>query len=529
MMILPDLHIRSTVHMTLYLGKATPMRRFRMRSTAHPSIMHGRRMALTLLVVVGMLVVNLQPLRAAALGEPDAPDPHPSRENSAALTLFTAGVQLAPLLPGLLGFDKPHTYLLLVQNNHELRATGGFITAVGRITFDRGRITELKIEDSYAIARDDVDHPLAPEPVKRFMGIEILFLRDANWSPDFPTTAQFARSLYTQDAGVQVDGVVSIDLRAVELLVGALAPLEIPGAEVPLTGDNVMQQLVSFWDQPLGSETPEAEADLLLDREDWVLQRKDFIPLVAQSAMARIQSGNFNALALIDAIDAALRERAVQVWLADPQAADPIAKQGWDGRLHPESGADYVALVDTNMGYNKANAVLENELAYRVDWPDGPAVPAQATLAVTYRHPLKVVDERCLPQPDFGTIASYSGQIERCYFGYVRLYVPGGSELVTLEGVDAESISSRPGERGTQVFAGYFSLKPGEEHTVTFTYQLPPTITPENYRLVVQRQAGTSPLPLHLAVEDVVFRTTLVDGRMVWEPATTERPVAGIP
>ncbi|MCC6457369.1 MAG: DUF4012 domain-containing protein [Caldilineaceae bacterium] len=495
-MTLPDLYVRSTRHIHLRLRKT-----------------------LILLIVLGMLGVNLQPLQAAAPGDPDAPDPHPARENAAAVTLFTAGVQLAPLLPGLLGFDEPHTYLLLVQNNHELRATGGFITAVGRITFDRGRITELKIEDSYAIARDDVDHPLAPEPVKRFMGIEILFLRDANWSPDFPTTAQFARSLYTQDAGVQVDGVVSIDLRAVELLVGALAPLEIPGAEEPLTGDNVMQQLVSFWDQPLGSETPEAEEGSLLEREDWVLQRKDFIPLVAQSAMARIQSGNFNALSLIDAVDAALRERAVQVWLADPTAAALIAKQGWDGRLHPEAGADYIALVDTNMGYNKANAVLENDVAYSVAWPHGPTAPAQATLAVTYRHPLQVVDERCLPLPDFGTIASYSGQIERCYFDYVRLYVPGGSKLVALEGVEADTISSRLGERGTQVFAGYFSLKPGEEHTVTFAYTLPPAITPENYQLVVQRQAGAAPLPLEVTVGEKALHTTLVDGRLLWQPA----------
>jgi hypothetical protein len=87
---------------------------------------------------------------------------------------------------------------------------------------------------------------------------------------------------------------------------------------------------------------------------------------------------------------------------------------------------------------------------------------------------------------------------------------------------------SQLGERGTQVFAGYFTMKPGEQHTVTFTYTLPAHITPQKYQLVVQRQSGAAPLPLHLDVDNTTFDTTLVDGRMVWpapaSPAVTAAP-----
>jgi hypothetical protein len=216
----------------------------------------------------------------------------------------------------------------------------------------------------------------------------------------------------------------------------------------------------------------------------------------------------------------------MQVWLADPAAADLMAELGWDGMLRPEAEADFVALVDTNMGYNKVDAVLERNLAHTVIWPDGPTAPAQATVTVTYRHPLNVVDEACSPQTDYGKISSYTGLIQRCYFGYVRLYVPAGSELLTLEGVAADSISSQPGERGTQVFAGYFSLEPGDEHAVTFTYTLPSHITLSNYQLVVQRQSGSGPLPLQIAVDDTAFDLTLVDGQFVW-PANEPSIVVG--
>lgn len=484
---------------------------------------HTSRLILRLLLAFGVILLSASPL----LAEPNAPESLASNKPAPAVQLYTAGVQLAPMLPELLGLHEPQSYLLLLQNNHELRATGGFITAVGRITLDKGRITELVIDDSYDIARHDVDHPLAPQPVKRYMDIEILFLRDINWSPDFPTTARLASSLYAQDAGVQTHGVISVDMRAVELLVGALAPLEIPGSDVILTQDNVMEAIMRFWDRPPTSENnEEVEAESLLARDGWVLQRKDFIPLIAEAAIARLQSGNVNPLMLLEGITAALNERAIQIWLANPAAAKLMAQQGWDGRLAPEAGSDFISLVDMNMGYNKVNAVLERSLSYKVTWPDGPTAPAQATLTATYRHPLDVENPVCVPRTDFSKLASYTDLIERCYFGYVRLYVPDGSQLVAIEGVEKESVVAQPGEAGTEVFGGYFSVKPGEEHTITFTYTLPESITVDNYRLVVQRQSGTGPLPLDIAVDDTAFQLTLVDGRLLWPAQTPSITVA---
>ena len=472
-------------------------------------------MALSLLV--SLMSVSIAPVRA----EPNAPIATTAQRPAPALQLYTAGVQLAPLLPDLLGFTGPKSYLLLLQNNHELRPTGGFITAVGRVTLENGRVSELVINDSYEIARHDVDHPYAPEPVRDYMQIELLFLRDANWSPDFPTTARLASSLYAQDAGVRTDGVISVDLRAVQLLIDALAPLEVPGSDVVLTGENAIEEIMRFWDRPPTNTERDEEAASVVDRDGWLLQRKDFIPLIAEAVNARVQSGDFNPLRVLNGVTSALNERAIQIWLANPEAAALMAQHGWDGGLTPEAEADFVALVDMNMGYNKVNALLARTLAHRVEWPAGPDAPAQATVTVTYRHPANGVDEVCTPSTDFSTIASYTELMERCYFGYVRLFVPGGSELLALEGVQAESVVAQPGERGTMSFGGYFSMQPGTEHIVTFTYTLPAEITLENYQLVMQRQAGTGPLPVTIAVDDTAFEVTLVDGRMEW-PATAD-------
>ena len=97
--------------------------------------------------------------------------------------------------------EGPRTYLVLIQNNHELRATGGFIAAVGRVTVDKGRMTALDFADSYTVYSDKSTYPLAPKPMQQYMHIPLLLMRDANWSPDLPTTAEVARALYAQETG----------------------------------------------------------------------------------------------------------------------------------------------------------------------------------------------------------------------------------------------------------------------------------------------------------------------------------------
>jgi hypothetical protein len=165
------------------------------------------------------------------------------------------------------------------------------------------------------------------------------------------------------------------------------------------------------------------------------------------------------------------------------------------------------------MGYNKVDAVVERALRYTVAWPQDNQ-PALATATITYTHPLTVTDEICTPTPRYDV--TYEDLTERCYFNYIRLYTPLGSKLVAMEGVQPDSVLSQRGEAGTQVFAGYFMLRPGEQHTVTVQYTLPTQLTPANYALIVQRQSGLRPLPLELTVYNQTMTTTLVAGRLTW-------------
>jgi hypothetical protein len=427
------------------------------------------------------------------------------------LSIGAVGARLGPSLPWLLGMDAPRTYLVLVQNNHELRSTGGFIAAVGRVSVEGGRLQGFDFQDSYELYSDTGVYPPAPRPMQEHMRIPLLVMRDANWSPDFPTTAEVARALYAQETGTQVDGVFTIDLNAVKHLIGALGSLEVPGAEEPITGANIEQQVIRFWEQPVGADKTIAEGMNM----EWFGQRKDFIPAIAKAALDKVQGGEADYGALLSAVQGALDDRSIQVWVANPQVQEVMAEARWDGGLHPPQGSDYLAVVDTNMGYNKVDAAMQRSLAYTVTWPDGPQEPAVATVTLSYTHPITTPDPGCDPSPRYGT--TYADMIARCYFNYVRVFAPRGSELITARGIDGETITSRRGERLTEEFSGFFILPPNSSQTVYFTYRLPAGITPEDYRLQIARQSGTGPLPLTLSVDGITETLTLAEGWLDWQ------------
>ena len=353
------------------------------------------------------------------------------------LPLAKDALSLAQAAPALLGADGPRTYLLLAQNNDELRATGGFISGAGHVTIDQGRITDLVLKDSYAVDNWEQPHPEPPAALRKYMAADLWVLRDTNWSPDFPTSADVARALYAQDQGVITDGAIALDLEAVRALVGAVGPLQVPGVAEPVTGDNALQWMKAAWQSPTGAT---AGPDAGGGGDAWWSKRKDFMGELVKAALSKVQGGGgLDAVALGRALYGSLGARHLQVAVDDPTVSAVLAQRGWDGGLRPPDASDFLLVVDSNVGFNKANLVVQQALDYEVAASaDGP----EATLTVTYTHGGPANAEPvCDRSPRYG--ATYADMAARCYWDYLRVYVPPGSELLGSEGL--ESVATEPG------------------------------------------------------------------------------------
>jgi hypothetical protein len=423
------------------------------------------------------------------------------------LPWLAAAVDGALLAPRLLGSQGPRTYLVLAQNNHELRATGGFISGVGELCVEGGQVRSVHFRDGYAVDNLEVPHQVTPPEFQATLFGELWFFRDTNWDPDFPTSARRALAVYAQDQGVEADGVLALDLTALQLLVEAVGPLQPEGMDKPVTAENVLEVLQAQWGGPVQEGWRE-----------WWLHRKDFMGEIAAAALDRLTTRqSLDAVSLVRALRQSLEEKHLLIYLQDPGAAELLHKQGWDGALPDRiSGSDVLLVVDTNVGFNKADAKVTRSIQYVVDLSAEQDPRAQVSL--TYQHRSQQRVDECVQEARYGE--TYADLMDRCYWDYVRVYAPAGSELV--HGPDlplpAGSLAAREGDDhapspepavaspGTwMVWTAFFHLAPGEEKTLVFAYELPAWVLDYEpgglvrYRLQVLKQPGTGAVPLQVA------------------------------
>ncbi|HEV2126702.1 MAG TPA: DUF4012 domain-containing protein, partial [Chloroflexota bacterium] len=81
--------------------------------------------------------------------------------------------KLAPVFPELanrlLGGDRPRTYILVGQNNDEVRATGGYWGTFGLLTVAEGRVINTDVRSSDLWDNPSVPKLPAPEPLQKYM------------------------------------------------------------------------------------------------------------------------------------------------------------------------------------------------------------------------------------------------------------------------------------------------------------------------------------------------------------------------
>ena len=107
-------------------------------------------------------------------------------------------------LPAIFGWNEPRRYLVLTQDPAELRPTGGFIGSYGIVVFDRGALADYGFHDVSPLDYP-WDYPRIEPPqelVDYLLGASQPWqFADANWSPDFPTSARDSLRLYENESG----------------------------------------------------------------------------------------------------------------------------------------------------------------------------------------------------------------------------------------------------------------------------------------------------------------------------------------
>lgn len=415
-------------------------------------------------------------------------------------------LDLLVVAPELMGVDGPRRYLIVAQNEDEVRATGGFISGAGLLVIDGGQIHNLDFQDANLVdAWGDgfflvKPYDLAPEPLAQLMNVQLLLFRDANYWPDFPTSAQKLMTLYEygQDYPA-LDGVFAIDQRFLELLLNSTGPLNVSELEMMVSADNVVQSLRAAWQSDEEAETA----------GQWVASRKDFLGPMAAALMQKLLNdfASLDPLYLAENINAALEQKHLQIYATDPVVAAALDRAGWSNRVSGAPGQDALMLVDQNVGFNKVAPYVASSLRYELLLDASGGGEAQVT--ATYTHTLREeLDCRQGGRASYADKPAYEELTRDCFWNYLRLYVPAGSTLLdaTSHPYDASLFTFSDGWAGDfeapsnldglALFHNFFVLKPGETVQSVYRYNVLQVTRQEDgatiYELRLFRQAGAA-------------------------------------
>lgn len=387
------------------------------------------------------------------------------------------------------GYYSPRYYLILFQNNSELRATGGFIGSYALIKVDQGVVEIKTIEGIYEVSGQQRILVVPPEPIQKIS--ESWQLHDANWFFDFPTSARVISWLYEKSGGPTVDGVIAITPDVLESFLALTGPLYLKNFDITINRENfmdILQYEVEVEYQARGLDDP-----------------KEIIAQLTPLLMERLLE--FPKETLVSLLLESLERKEMLFSFARSEEQAFMNYHRWGGAIRHEEG-DYVAVVNSNINGFKTDRMIEQKVGHVSQiFEDGRIIN---TITIIRKH------------RGGGEPYEWYNKVNA---DFLRVYVPKGSILLEASGHTREIMQPRTDythalfqrhplvtaitegtvihektgtrifeENGKTVFGNWVYVSPGEEVKVTYTYQLPFTIKKEegiaSLSLTIQKQPG---------------------------------------
>ncbi|MBI2355638.1 MAG: DUF4012 domain-containing protein [Candidatus Doudnabacteria bacterium] len=378
------------------------------------------------------------------------------------------------------------TYLLVFQNNDEVRATGGFIGTYGVVKIDNGEIKRLVIDSIYDLDGRITKRIAAPGPFQPV--IAEWGARDANWFSDFSLSSQ--KLLYFLEQGQETaDGVIALTPKLFTDLLALVGPISMEQYGVILTEAN-FQDVVQY----------KTSYDYDKQKNEPKKFLSDFAPIVL-NRLADLKSDRW--FAFFQILSDNLMSKQILLFSKDEATQSKISKLNFGGLIQDADG-DYLAVINSNMGGTKTDL----EIAQTADLTT--KIYGDGTI-INY---LKIARNNT------------SNEDNR---DYLRVLVPRGSELLSVDGVDPglhlksyaeglaydndlaawdegelkwERVFVRT-ESGKTAFSAWLTTPASASREVLFVYRLPFKVKTNflrptsSYSLLIQKQSGSLPYEFH--------------------------------
>ena len=380
-------------------------------------------------------------------------------------------------LPEIMGAKGDRKkYLILFQNDNELRPTGGFLTAYATIFIEDGKVSPEKSDDIYELDKKFNERIPIPEELGRYLTTEKYWnLRDMNISPDFKISIEQFLEYYLEVRGEpkDIDGVIAVDTEFLTNLLEVLGPVEVPGygtfsAETEPRCD--CPQVVYTLSEIITRPTPYLRTD-----------RKGILGPMMRAILTKSYGAPRQHWPQLFQIGVdGLEGRDIQLYFMDEAAQQAAEDINAAGTMALEENADFLAIVNANLGGAKSNLFVEYEVSQVIAAPENGQLTKE--VEITYRNTRKA--DNC--NLEAGKLCLNSTLQD-----WTRLYLPADSKLIEAQGFT--QVAKEYEENGFHVIDGFFTLEPLGQAKLKLTYSIPYSDN-EIYRVKLWKQGGIDPI-----------------------------------
>lgn len=386
---------------------------------------------------------------------------------------------LEPVLPRLLGANGRQDFLVALLNPAEQRFSGGASLSFMTLTLEEGRLSE---GDAIIGANEEQPFgrmtwkPVHDNPFHR-RG-QLLRLSTASLAPSWSVSGEELLRAWEKREHTTMDGLVAVDVMALQHLMRFTGPFEVPGYGT-VTAGNLAAKLIGSYDE-------------LTSPEAFAARRAGSVALLSRFQDRMLStSGLFGKLgSLVSSAEA----RHLAVYHRDPGLASAFAAMGLSGDLS-DTTHDYVGVFNQALTGGKSDYWQRRKISQEVTLlEDGGA-----------RERLIIEIHNDSPPPADGVDPRYSAYVRRDNDMSLAAFLPWGVRnlSVQIDGIPVATVRKR-WFRGRPFVTNKLRFAPQETRTVTLSYKVPraATVRPNAlvYRLDVDPQGLVDPESFSVSV-----------------------------
>ncbi|MFM2721050.1 DUF4012 domain-containing protein [Microbacterium mcarthurae (nom. nud.)] len=230
-----------------------------------------------------------------------------------------------PTLLSMAGADGGKTYLIVFQNNAEIRATGGNPAASIIMKVDQGKFELLDQASSRTFYEEGTAgeqfSDIPAETLALYPSSFARYSQDYTMTPDFPTTVQLFQDLWQRTNGERFDGVISIDPVVLSHMLAVAGPVDVAGEQI--SSDNAVKLLLS-----------DAYERFPNGRDSDV-----FFSEVSRAVFSHLTAGKWDPAEMLDALAKSAEEQRLLLSFTDEQAQQLSRELELDGALQMDNTA----------------------------------------------------------------------------------------------------------------------------------------------------------------------------------------------